>query len=150
MNESQPTMTPGGTQAAAVVEYDAPSLSPATVAPERDSATALALQSPPAPTAGLELLLRQSAPALPAEAAGDAVGAVTVWQNGKRISALWTIAEDRNAWVGVTGIGWRKLSNASETATTALAMLSAHARDRDRQVNYREEADGMIHEMYVW
>ena len=150
MTESQPTMTPGGAQASGVVEYDAPSMSPATMLPDGDGAAALLLQSPPVPTIGLELLARQSSPALPAQAAGTAVGAVTAWHNDKRFTALWTIAEDRNAWVGVSGIGWKKLSNASETATTGLAMLSAHARDRERQVNYRDEADGMIHEMYVW
>jgi hypothetical protein len=29
-------------------------------------------------------------------------------------------------------------------------MLAAHAREKASVVNYREESDGMIREMYVW
>jgi len=29
-------------------------------------------------------------------------------------------------------------------------MLSAHALEKGSVVNYREESDGMIHEIYVW
>jgi hypothetical protein len=32
----------------------------------------------------------------------------------------------------------------------ALTILGTHAREKSATVNYRDEADGMIHEMYVW
>lgn len=38
----------------------------------------------------------------------------------------------------------------SGSPIVALTMLSAHAREKGSTVNYREESDGMIHEMYVW
>jgi hypothetical protein len=47
-------------------------------------------------------------------------------------------------------VGWKKLANNSDSAIVALTVLSASARQTQTQVNYRDEADGMIHEMYVW
>lgn len=76
--------------------------------------------------------------------------AATVWVNNKRINALWSINENRNVWVGVTGVGWVKLANNSDTAIVALTMLGANARQTQGIVNYRQESDNMIHEMYVW
>jgi hypothetical protein len=86
--------------------------------------------------------------ALPPETAG--AGGVAVWQNGKLVAALWTINQNRNAWLFFSGVGWKKLANNSDTAVVALNILGASARLTQTQVNYREEADGMIHEMYVW
>ncbi len=80
---------------------------------------------------------------------GEAVG-VTAWLNNKKINGLWSINQNRNSWIGVEGIGWKKLANNSDSAIVALTMLSAHAREKGSVVNYREEGDGMIHEMYVW
>ena len=83
--------------------------------------------------------------------AGDigAVGA-SVWVNNKKINALWAISENRNSWVGVAGVGWVKLANNSDSAIVALTILGANARQTQGNVNYRQESDNMIHEMYVW
>jgi hypothetical protein len=89
-----------------------------------------------------------AAPSLPVMEGG--VTGVTAWQNNKQITSLWSINQNRNSWVGVSAIGWRKLANNSDSAIVALTMLSAHAREKGSVVNYREESDGMIHEMYVW
>ncbi len=85
----------------------------------------------------------------PSELAG-AGGGVTAWQSDKRINALWSISENRNSWVSVVGVGWKKLANNSDSAIVALTLLGAHAKQMQTAVNYRDEADGMIHEMYVW
>jgi hypothetical protein len=82
-------------------------------------------------------------------AAAAAIGA-SVWVNNKRINALWTISENRNSWVGEAGVGWVKLANNSDSAIVALTMLGANARHTQGIVNYRQEADNMLHEMYVW
>jgi hypothetical protein len=82
-------------------------------------------------------------------AAAGAIGA-SVWVNNKKINALWTISENRNSWVGVAGVGWVKLANNSDSAIVALTMLGANARHTQGIVNYRQEADNMLHEMYVW
>lgn len=72
------------------------------------------------------------------------------WLNDKRISATWCINQNRNVCVAVAGVGWKKLANNSDSAIVAFNMLGMHARQMNSPVNYREEADGMIYEMYVW
>jgi hypothetical protein len=97
-----------------------------------------------------------------ASAAGDAMptglppqlaagaGGVTTWLTGKLVTGLWTINQNRNAWLLINGVGWKKLANNSDSAIVALNILGASARVTQTTVNYREEADGMIHEIYVW
>jgi hypothetical protein len=81
---------------------------------------------------------------------GGTVSGITAWQNSKKINALWSINQDKNSWVGVEGLGWKRLSNVSATGIVALTMLAAHAFEKGSIVNYRDESDGMIHEIYVW
>jgi hypothetical protein len=83
-------------------------------------------------------------------ASDGALAAVGAWNNNKRITALWTINQNRNSWMHVDGVGWKRLSTASESGIVALTRLAAHARERNSVVNYRDEADGMVHEIYVW
>lgn len=81
----------------------------------------------------------------------EAVTAVTgTWQTGKVVTALWSINEVRNAWMHVSGLGWRKLYNGRDGAFRALVALAAHARQTGRPINFREEADGMVYEIYSW
>lgn len=75
---------------------------------------------------------------------------ITAWANDARVNALWSINQNRNAWIGVANVGWRKLANNSDSAVVALTMLAAHARETQSSYSYREEADGMIHECYIW
>lgn len=92
-----------------------------------------------------------SAPSFtPGNMASTSTGGVTVWNNDKRATALFGINQNRNSWVFVTGVGWKKLANNSDSAVVALTMLAAHAKQAKGQYNYRDEADGMIHESYVW
>jgi hypothetical protein len=81
---------------------------------------------------------------------GVAAGAVGAWLNDKRVSALWAINQNRNSWVHVPGVGWKKLADNSDSAVVALTLLAAHAKQTQTAYNYREEADGMIRETYVW
>ena len=86
-----------------------------------------------------------------AAAQAEAVGAITgTWQTGKTVTALWSINEIRNAWMHVNGVGWRKLYNGRDGAFRALVTLAAHARQTGRPINFREEADGMVYEIYSW
>jgi len=88
----------------------------------------------------------------PVAATADGTGGVgaSVWVTGKKINALWGINENRNSWVGIAGVGWAKLANNSDSAIVAFTILGANARQTQGIVNYRQEADSMIHEMYVW
>ncbi len=142
MAESRPQMEPGGFQGSVIGgsgEVNGPS------------------QMPPAGLQQVEIAASQGmsvkgisdvAPSLPLTAAIAA--GVSAWQNSKKFNALWSINQNRNSWVGVEGIGWKKLANNSDSAIVALTMLASHARAKGSSVNYREESDGMIYEMYVW
>lgn len=87
-----------------------------------------------------------------AGAVGGITGTIgtTVWFNNQKINALWTINENRNSWVGVAGVGWVKLANNSDSAIVALTMLGADAKLTQGSTSYRQESDGMMHEIYVW
>ena len=91
-----------------------------------------------------------SAPVLEPPVAVKSQEVMGAWLNDKRISGTWCINQNRNVYVAITGVGWKKLANNSDSAIVALTMLGAHARQMNSPLNYREEADGMIHEMYVW
>jgi hypothetical protein len=93
--------------------------------------------------------------ATPAETVADvkqaAVATATTWQDGKSIVNQWTINQDRNSWIGVAGIGWQKLSTASDSGVVALTMLASNALiTKSSAVNYRTESDGMVHEIYLF
>jgi hypothetical protein len=81
-----------------------------------------------------------------------AIGAdgVGLWLTNKQVDALYSTYAARFSWMHVAGGPWRRFSPVSDSGVAALALLAAHARDRGRPVNYREEADQLIHEMYVW
>lgn len=75
---------------------------------------------------------------------------VTAWQTNKKIVALWSDTGNRNSWIYIDGVGWKKLVNTSDSSIMTLTALAAHAKQLGSLVNYREEADGMIYELYVW
>jgi hypothetical protein len=86
----------------------------------------------------------------PAAAALSAEAVTGTWQNNVKIDALWCIDETRNAWMRVAGVGWKRIYNGRDGAFTALVTLAAQARQTGHAVNIREEADGMIYEIYLW
>ena len=52
--------------------------------------------------------------------------------------------------MGISGVGWVKLSNASDSGIVAMTMLASHAKEKQSRFDYRQEADGMIDEIYAW
>ena len=88
--------------------------------------------------------------AAPPAGEGAAGDGIATWLGDKRVSSLWSINQVRNSWVGISGVGWVKLSNASDSAIVAMTMLASHAKEKQSRFDYRQEADGMIHEIYAW
>jgi hypothetical protein len=86
----------------------------------------------------------------PPAVAGVTAEAIGLWQTNKQVDALYSTYAARFSWMHVAGGPWRRFSPTSDSGVAALALLAAHARDRGRPVNFREEADQLIHEMYVW
>lgn len=74
----------------------------------------------------------------------------TAWHNSQKINALWCINQNRNSFVRIVGVGWKKLANNSDTGIVSLTMLASHAKEMQSNINYREETDKKIHELYVW
>ncbi|MDX6239438.1 MAG: hypothetical protein QOG10_4253 [Kribbellaceae bacterium] len=89
---------------------------------------------------------------MPPTAAEVAVvaGVTATWRSNVQIDALWCLDQTRNAFVHVVGLGWRKIYNGRDGAFQALVSLASQARQTNRVCNLREEADGMIYEIYVW
>ena len=76
-----------------------------------------------------------------------------MWQNGKTIVGFWTINENRNAWVFVSGLGWRKLAHDDDSVFDSMLSVCAAAYAHGRTVNFREVGTGgnvEIHEIYSW
>ena len=73
-----------------------------------------------------------------------------VWLSNQKVTALWCINENRNSWAALSGDGWIKLANNSDSAIVALTMLVSHAKQMQTIVNCRQEDDKMIHEIYAW
>ncbi|MBL8907935.1 MAG: hypothetical protein JNM20_14780 [Rhizobiales bacterium] len=91
-----------------------------------------------------------AAPSLLPGAVG-AGAAAAAWRNNVRITALWSINQDRNCWAHFdNSIGWRKLSTKSESGLVSLNMLSANAYQMNAITSAYEENDGTISQMYVW
>jgi hypothetical protein len=88
-------------------------------------------------------------PSAAADAGAGAQQVTATWRTGT-VTALWSMNQTRNAWMHVPGIGWRKLFNGRDWSFTALVTLASQARQTSRQIAFREEADGMVYEIYLW
>jgi hypothetical protein len=90
------------------------------------------------------------APSTPVPDTDDISSGVAGWMQNKKITALWSVSQDRNSWIGIGGVGWRKLADKSDSAVVALAMLAAHAREKASPVHCYEGKDKMIYQIYAW
>jgi hypothetical protein len=90
-------------------------------------------------------------PGTGAAASTAAVSGVTgTWTSGVTVDATWSINETRNAYFHVAGGAWKKVFNGTDGAFMALITLAAQAKQTGHQMAIREEADGMVHEIYLW
>ncbi len=72
------------------------------------------------------------------------------WQNNKKIIGLWAYGpQNRNGFVYVQGLGWRKIWDAHDSQYCAMMCMAAHAKAENRPVNFEEEGN-KIKQMYVW
>jgi hypothetical protein len=78
----------------------------------------------------------------------DSFGA-GVWNNNKRVNALFSANETRNSWMGIAGTGWVKLANDTDSANEALTVLAAAAKVKSSPVNYLLDG-GKVTQIYVW
>jgi C1A family cysteine protease len=78
----------------------------------------------------------------------DAI-ANTGWRNGVRIRGLWAHENGRNAWVYVTGLGWRRVSHTNDNIFFDILAQLIAAKAANRPVNLYEE-NSVIKEVYVF
>ena len=79
---------------------------------------------------------------------GQEAGA-SIWYKNKKVSALWSINQNRNVYMALAGVGWKKLADNNDSCVVALNTLAANAKLGNRIVSARED-NGEIVEMYVW
>jgi C1A family cysteine protease len=73
----------------------------------------------------------------------------TGWQSNQLVIGLWTIDQDRNAWVYFQALGWRRISPDNDNILfDMLAQLTA-AKATGRPVTFYEE-DSVIKQVYVY
>lgn len=73
----------------------------------------------------------------------------TGWQTNRRVTGLWAINQDRNAWVHFDGLGWRKISPDNDTIFFVMLSQLIAAKAAARPVNYYEE-NSVIKQIYVY
>ncbi len=77
-------------------------------------------------------------------------GVTGTWTSGVTVDATWSANETRNAYFHVAGGAWKKIFNARDGVFVILTALVSQARQTGHQIAMREEADGMVHEIYLW
>jgi hypothetical protein len=82
--------------------------------------------------------------------ASEGAGAVTGTWSTVTVDATWSIDETRNAFFHVSGGAWKKVFNGTDGAFTTLVALIGQAKQTGHQIAIREEADGLVHEVYLW
>ena len=65
-----------------------------------------------------------------------------MWQNGKKITALWTNNQNQNAWVLIGGLGWRKISTPGDSGFLSMLAVCVAAYANNRFVNFNEVGVG--------
>ena len=89
------------------------------------------------------------APSLRPDSSNAGAVAAT-WQSNVHVIGLWSINQDRNTWVYLDNVGWRRLSGASESGLVSMNMLAAHAYQLGSSSSLYEGDDGNISQLYVW
>ncbi|HYD81340.1 MAG TPA: C1 family peptidase [Paucimonas sp.] len=73
----------------------------------------------------------------------------TGWQSNKRVIGLWTINQERNAWVYFESLGWRKIASESDVVFFDMLSQLIAAKAAARPVNFYEE-NSVIRQAYVF
>lgn len=75
--------------------------------------------------------------------------AETGWERNQRIVGLWATNQDRNAWVFVSGMGWRKISPDNDNIFFDMLAQLIAAKGGNRPVNFYQE-NKVIKQVYVF
>lgn len=73
----------------------------------------------------------------------------TGWQNNTRVTGLWSIDQERNAWAYFQSLGWRKISTETDAVFYQLLTDLIAAKAAARPVNFYED-NSVIKQVYVF
>jgi hypothetical protein len=73
----------------------------------------------------------------------------TGWTNGRTILDLWSYEDSSGVWVHVDGLGWKRLSPASQSGHTHMTLLAGAATHNNLPVDFHVDADGQIDQLIV-
>ena len=86
----------------------------------------------------------------PPQATTDLPAAVGTPITGQTVVATYAEQSNRNAWAYLSTAGWRKLSDLTDTGSTTMTLLAAHARATGSAPYVDENPAGTIGTLYVW
>jgi C1A family cysteine protease len=72
----------------------------------------------------------------------------TMWLNNVLVQGVWANDQDRNAWVYLSSIGWRKIANDNDNIFYNMLIQLLAAKTAGRPVNVYED-QGIIKQIYV-
>lgn len=72
-----------------------------------------------------------------------------VWNNNKKVNAVFCTNQTRNSWMSVVGTGWVKLANNIDSANEALTVVATAAKVKNSPINYLLDG-GHVTQIYVW
>ncbi|WP_416974232.1 hypothetical protein [Streptomyces sp. 4F14] len=157
--DAQPTQAPAGQEVRSSAAQDEAGR-PALLPPGVDVGQNLALAGAGKPAGDAMVQRFELTPAGEARptltsagvlaAAQAGTGITGTWTQNVTVDGLWCANQTRNAFFRVKGGGWKKIYNATDWAFTALTTLASQARQTNHAISFREEADGMVHEIYLW
>ncbi|TKG69908.1 hypothetical protein [Prauserella endophytica] len=73
----------------------------------------------------------------------------TGWVTGRAVLNLWSASGSPGVWIAVQGVGWKRLSPASESGHSHLTLLALLAKNYRLPVSYHEDARGEIDQLVV-
>lgn len=86
----------------------------------------------------------------PGTTAGAAAVTVGLAISGQRVNVLWSDEGNGNAWAHLETAGWKKLSALTDSGSTVMTLLAAHARATGHAPYATEDPAGTLASMYVW
>jgi hypothetical protein len=72
----------------------------------------------------------------------------TLWR-AQPVGGLWTIDQNMTGWLWFQE-SWIRVSDATESGLMAMMMIAASGKETGTPCLFRQEADGEIHELYVF
>ncbi len=115
-----------------------------------DAVLASPTQVPPTQVANAASAQERPTLEPPSNLAGQGGAAAAGWQTDKKVQGLWNNCVDRNGYMYVEGLGWRKFADNSDSAMIAFNIIAAHAKSIGKGANFYEGDDGKVNTLYVW